>query len=278
MLQIHDEVYRFAGAPDTWRSRLIAACWAGGRRALASHRSGAQLHGLPGGSCELVEITCPRWRRARHDGLIVHESTALTAADQVIIDGIPTTSVARTLLDLGAVYGRDTVERALENALRRNLVTLEELDRLLRRLACPGRRGVRTLRSLVQPRLEVPAPPTGSERETLVLQVLRQAGLVEPDRQVKIWHGSVFVGRVDLAYSDARIAIEYDSDEFHTGRVATAEDSARRHRMVLAGWLPITAVSSDLRDGGTLFSAAVGAAIRDRHPTTLASFNGVGHP
>src|SRR5215218_2957368 len=63
----YDSVYMVAGAPSTWRSELFAACLAGGRRAVASHRSAAALHDLPGTRTDISEITCPRWRRATEE-------------------------------------------------------------------------------------------------------------------------------------------------------------------------------------------------------------------
>src|SRR5258706_16221575 len=71
--RLHDEVYLVAGAPSTWRGDLFAACCAGGPHAVASHRSAAALWGLPGGTTDFVEITCPRWRRTKEDRLVVHE-------------------------------------------------------------------------------------------------------------------------------------------------------------------------------------------------------------
>src|SRR5918994_6997099 len=73
--------YRMAGAPETWKGLLLAACWAGGFRAVASHRSAAALYELAGGRRSMQEIRCPRWRRARHDGLVVHESKAFDPVD-----------------------------------------------------------------------------------------------------------------------------------------------------------------------------------------------------
>ncbi|MEP6624171.1 MAG: hypothetical protein ABJC79_06995 [Acidimicrobiia bacterium] len=261
-----ETTYRFAGAPVTWRTKLIAAVWAGGARAVASHESAARLHGLPvRADDDLVVITCPRWRRARHPGLTVHETKAMESIDVTQVGGIRVTSVARTLLDMAAIVRIGALERLLENALRREIVTLVELDQLLRRLSRPGRGGLRSLRMLVQARLANPSfRPTESEAETMLLQAIRRGGLPEPARQFPVYHGRAFIGRPDLSYPDARICIEYDSDEFHTGYVATASDSARRHRMIRAGWLPITAVKSDLRAGGSLFCAALDAALRDR--------------
>jgi hypothetical protein len=95
--------YWLAGVEHTWRGEVLAACLAGGTRALASHRSAAAVRDLPGGDRRIQELTCPRWRRARHAGLIVHESTVLDSCDVDVVDGIPVTSVDRTLFDLGAV-------------------------------------------------------------------------------------------------------------------------------------------------------------------------------
>jgi very-short-patch-repair endonuclease len=262
-IELYRDVYRINGAPASWRGDLLAACWAGGFRAVASRRSAAALHVLPGGRRDLIEITCPRWRRTRHAGLEVHESKALDPIDIQVVDGIPVTSVARTLFDLGAEYRVGFVEIALENALRRGLVTLDELDRTVRRLSRPGRPGSVTLRRLVQGRLGSHRP-TDSEMETKLLQAIRAAGLPEPVVQYEIWSGSRFVGRVDFAYPDAKIAIEYDSDEHHTGRTATRRDRARRHELIAAGWLPIDIGPDDLRRGAISACAAIAHALASR--------------
>jgi hypothetical protein len=78
---LFDNVYRMGGAPPTWRSDVLAACWAAGPTALASHRAAASLWGLPSGRTTVVEITCKRWRRTRHSGLVVHESLVIDDED-----------------------------------------------------------------------------------------------------------------------------------------------------------------------------------------------------
>ena len=111
---------RVVGTPLTWRGRLLAACWAGGTHAVASHRGAAELWQLPGRDIESTEITCPRWRRARHDGLLVHESLVLDDIDTTTRERIPVTTVPRTLFDLAGVVGPTTVNIAVAAALRRN--------------------------------------------------------------------------------------------------------------------------------------------------------------
>jgi hypothetical protein len=263
--RIHRDVYRISGSPPTWEGHLLASCWAGGSRAVASHRSAAELHSLPGRTQAFAEITCPRWRRARHENVVVHETTALDPIDLTIVRGIVTTTPARTLFDLGGVCRVGLVELALENTLRRGLTTEAELAATVKRLSRSGRPGGPALRQL----LEVRAPdrrPTESEMETRLLQAIRARGMQEPVPQFEVWQGAAFIGRVDAAYPEAKIAIEYDSDEFHSGRTATGRDRNRRHRLLVAGWLTIDVGPADLRAGGTLTCAAIGQALRDRRP------------
>jgi hypothetical protein len=261
--EIYRDVFRISGVPVTWRGHLLAACWAGGFRAVASWRSAAALYLLPGGSRNVVEITCPRWRRARHDGLVVHESNALSTADITMVDGIPTTTPARTLFDLGAYYGIGMVELALDRSLSKGLVTLDELDALVRRLSRRGRPGGPKLRQLLEAR-DPARRPTESVMETMLLQTIRAAGLPEPIPQLEVWAGGAFIGRVDLAYPEARVAIEYDSDEHHSGRSATRRDRARRHDLIAAGWLPIDVGPGELRRGAAGVCAAIAEALGDR--------------
>jgi hypothetical protein len=132
--------YRTAGAPITWKGWLLAACWAGGFRAVASHRSAAALHGLAGGRTDIAEITCPRWRRARHPGVQVHETKALDAIDITVVDGIPVTTPERTLLDLGAVGSPLVVRMAFDKARNTGLVTTSRPRRRCVALPGPGGR------------------------------------------------------------------------------------------------------------------------------------------
>lgn len=265
VVRVFGPVYRFAAVPSTWEARVLAGCWAGGFRAVASHRSAAALHRLPGSDRKDVEITCPRWRRAHHDGLIVHELKDLCVErDVTVVDGIPTASVPLTLLGLAAVRPAVT-ELALENALRRNLATLEDIDDVLERLGGRGRRGAVPLRRVVAARPR-DLRRSASEMETLLFAALRRSGIRVPQRQVLVHHNGRFVAEVDGGWPDARVAYEYDSDEFHTGRVATARDSARRHHLMVAGWLVVTVVKPDLRSGGGLACAAIQELLRQRSP------------
>ena len=217
-----------------------------------------------------MEITCPRWRRSRESGLLVHESTALLDVDRTVHDSVPITTVERTIFDLAGVLRPTTLDLVLDNALRRALTTLESLQETHSRLARRGRRGTRRLRQLLGERSPVSALPE-SERERLLLAMLRRHGFPAPVSQYEIRdEGGNVVARPDFAYPDLKIAIEYDSFQEHTGKVALVRDSARRNAVVALGWAPIAATANDLRRGGHQLADALRRA-RDRRLIEPAS-------
>jgi hypothetical protein len=247
---VHDSVYRIVGTPLQWHGRLLAATWAGGREARASHGSAGEVWEMPGRSIAAIEITCRRWKRTRQAGLVVHESRMLTELDGTVRNGIPVTTASRTIFDLAGTVGRRTLDLAIENALRRQLTTLDELADVLDRLGRRGRSGTTALRGALDRRAADDAF-TESEAEQLIRRLLTEHGLPEPVPQHEVRdRGGRLVARVDLAYPELKIAIEYDSYEHHVGRDALVRDSARRNAVVALGWLPITATANDLRNGG----------------------------
>lgn len=260
-IRLFEGVYRHASVPSTWESNLFAACLTGGEGTVASHRSAARLFGLAGGTDELFEITCRRWRRSRYAPLVVHETKALAKVDVTVVDGIPVTTVERTLLDLGAVKGPVTVRMAFDRAVSKGLTTWGAVDHTLRRLARSGRPGVTRLREVLA--LRSPHQPVPeSERETLLLELMAQFGLppAEPQVEVRDADGRL-LARVDAAYPEHQIAIEYDSDQIHTEPDALARDNRRRNLLIAAGWTVIAARNQDITSGGADFCRTVAAAL-----------------
>ena len=87
--------------------------------------------------------------------------------------------------------------------------------------------------------------------ETKMKQLFRRHGLPTPAFQYVIRHDGRFVARVDAAYPQLRIAIEYDSYEHHTGKLAIVRDNDRRNQLRNIRWDSITFTAADLaRDGG----------------------------
>ena len=201
----------------------------------------------------------------------MHETNAVSQRDQTQIDRIPVTTIERTIFDLASVCSPFTVELAIDNALRRDLTTLDELGAMLRRVGKRGRKGTKLLRSLLAERDPLYAP-TESERELMLLRLLREHGLPEPERQFSI-HDDVgnFIARPDLVYRDLKIAMEYDSYQHHIGKRPQVRDNRRRNAMTGIGWAVLVATPEDVRYGnGGQFMSEVK---RTRHDRIAASIN-----
>jgi len=220
---------------------------------MASHRSAAKLRDLPGGG-EIIEITCHRWKRAKIDGMIVHETGLLSEDDICVVEGIPTASIEQTLLGLAAVLP-SSVEMALDRALHRKLTTVAALNRFVQRKGARGRNGIGVLRALVRD-LDPLAGVPESAMETKLKQLLRRHGFPTPQFQYEIWHNGRFIARVDAAYPEHRIAIEYDSYEHHTGKQAIVRDNDRRNELRGIKWRVVVFTAADVaRDGGRAIEA-----------------------
>ena len=171
---------RSRGAGSSWRRAglVVPAPW---RHIGARPSSG----NFPGETIKFTEITCPRWRRARHDGLLVHESLVLDDIDTTVRERIPVTTAPRTLFDLAGVVGPTTVDMAVATALRRQLTTLVELEEVFARLASRGRAGTMQFRAVLELHRATPAQ-TESEAEHLILRLIAKHGLPAPVPQYEI--------------------------------------------------------------------------------------------
>jgi very-short-patch-repair endonuclease len=203
-----------------------------------------------------VQVTVPSSCHPIDAGFIVHRSVVRNPDRLYEIDGIPVTTPARTLTDVARCLPLDILEETLDTALRKGL--LSEADRRL--LAA---------HTLLGPMLEerlTDGGVAGSQRETCLRQVLRAAGLPLPVAQYEVHHDGRFIARVDFAYPQERIAIEYDGYETHSSRRAFERDRRRWQKLQAAGYAVQPFTRDDLKRPMHLTSSLYGL-LRDRsHP------------
>jgi hypothetical protein len=229
-------VYRLRGAPQTWEQRVMALCLAAGPQAAASHRSAAGLLCLPGFLRGGVpEVTTPRTRRHRDPATIVHRWRPFPDDHLTVVDGIVTTRVARTLVDLAGVLHPGRTERAVDSCLGAGLVSMPALRTTFGELAGRGRKGIGVMRAILDERPDTYVAP-GSDLEARFLELLRAAGLPEPVRQLNVGGDEDWIGRVDSGYPALRLLFELDGRAHHTAKLDRESDARRDALLRKAGW------------------------------------------
>ncbi len=202
----------------------MAAVLALGPGAVLSHRAAAALHELAGAG-PAIDVTVPR-RARRRPGMRVHQARALDPRDTTSVQGIPVTSIPRTLLDLAGILPPTQLQRAYGKAERLRVLDVRAIEQLLDR--SNGRRAVATLRDLVAYDPSH-AAEASSELELRFLDLIREAGLPPPQVNVLV-EGFV----VDAYWPSARLVVELQGYAFHSDRSAFERDHARLARLKLA--------------------------------------------
>jgi very-short-patch-repair endonuclease len=238
-------VFADAAAPTSWRQEALAAVLAAGPAAALSHRSAVALHELDGATpARPVEVSVPTPECRRVVGVVVHR-VVLPPEHVVSVGAIRATSVARTLCDASGFRTIERLAEMLDQAFAARRVTRAEVEQVLEVLeSCRGRRlaRIRTLLAERGPELE----QAESRPEMRVYRAIVAAGLPVPQLQHWVVAGGERF-RLDFAYPDRRVALEYLGLDAHSGPTALGRD-ARRHRLLaLAGWdvLYFTAADSD---------------------------------
>lgn len=219
LVPVHRRVARLVGTADTDEQRILAAVLAAGPGAMASHRSAAHLHGVPGASAGQVDIVIPHRtvnddgnRRGRRvnalAGVNVHRPRDLDRTTPHRIDSIPCTNLLRTLLDLGAVAPH-LVHGAVGHALTNDLATLDAIETVLLDHARQGRHGVTALRSAVDD-WAVDAKPADSVLEPAMRRLVERFDLPPVE-----FHARIGGREVDFHVVGTPIVIECDGWRYH---------------------------------------------------------------
>jgi hypothetical protein len=256
---MHENVYKVAGVPDSPRQRILAAVLAVGPLTAASHRSAAELHGLWTPKPAVVEITTTRDRSPEVGDAAVHRLADLHERSVTAVDGIPCTTVARTLVDLGAVLPEKSVAKVFDRAHGRNLVTVSTVKTTLDAVARRGRRGAGVIRRVLEPQLG--CEPVAGVFEARMVRLLAAQGLPPAVPEYEVWHEGAFVARVDFAYPELRLAVEVDGYAAHSSIDAFRRDRTRQNALVTAGWTVLRFTWTEVDDD----SPRVGSTIRDAH-------------
>ncbi len=210
----------------------MAAVLACGPDAVLSHRSAAELHGLRENRRERIDVTAPNRRGRAPAGIDAHRDGSLVVADRAVVDGIPCTSVARTLLDYAGLVPIWELRKAVGEAEVLRILGVSAARDLIKR--SKGRRGVARFR-MVLDELHPQTRRTRSEMERMFLRMCSQAELPAPEVNMPLRIGNGVL-KPDFLWRDAGLIVETDSRQFHATGRALLDDPRREQRLQLAGW------------------------------------------
>ncbi len=196
---------------------------------MLSHRSAAACHEIADDEPRLrIEITVPHADGGgrRLAGLVIHRSRLPMADDLTVRNGIPLTSVERTLIDLACTTSTGLTRRAFERADRLGLLDVGALLHLRERAR--ARRGIGRIDPLL--RRHRPIPFTRSELERRFLHLCDVNGIARPAVNVLL-EGH----EVDCLWAAARLVVELDGFGFHRDRASFEADRIRDAQLQLAG-------------------------------------------
>lgn len=264
LVRLHRGVYAVGHARLRQEGWWMAAVLAAGPGAVLSHRDAAALHGLrPPGDRQRIEVTTTG-RASSTRAVKVFRAAVLDAQDATFVAGIPTTSVARTLVDLAAVVTPRELRKALAEAERRRL-DVTGIERAMAATARRNGRGHAELRHALEELRTIGAPITRSELEDRFLALLDAHDLPRPAANYGV-EGM----EVDAVWPRERVAVELDGWGAHATRHAFQDDRTRANDLTAAGWAVLRFTWADVtrRPHDTAARVAHALAPRRRYPPT----------
>jgi very-short-patch-repair endonuclease len=257
--EVAPRVYRAAvSGPLDWRQLQMAVVLASG--GISSGRSAAALYGLvpPPPRPEVTLARAPRGQIAA----TFRTSAELPELDRTEIDGIPVTTPARTLVDLGGVLPLATFEDVLDTAIVRRLVTIDRLRCRAEDLWTPRRNGCAVVVRLLRER--GPQSARAANRwEARVLQTVRRLGLPTPMVNHRVRVGGQ-VRYLDLAWPEVKVAVEFDGFVPHSTRRVFDDDRVRQNDLVADGWTVFRVTKVMLTNAPQRTFAPIVAAVTSR--------------
>lgn len=230
----------YAQRPPDLNMRLAGLDLMTGRRIVACMGTAAHIYGFDTEADPLVHILDPGLRVRPNPRLMVHQRIG---APLRRVDGRLVTAPAWTTVEVARHLRRPRALATLDAALRIGACTRGELDSAIREQK--GRRGivkVRELALLADPRAE-----SAMESETRL--VFLDGGLPKPELQYEIIDRCGKLWRLDLAWPWAKVAVEYDSMQWHANPQAWKRDRMKCARLGECGWTVVPVVVDDVRRG-----------------------------
>jgi len=233
LIRVYRDVYRLRGVPFTQELRWLAGVLAGGDGAALSHRAAGALHHYDIRRSR-PEVTTPHRRHPEIEGVTLHRTRRHNPIDLVVVNRIPVTTKARTMLDLAGILPYETFLALLQDAVARGVANLEPLMAIVDRRGGHGVEGTVALRTgladgLVDEKIE-------SKLELIIAGIVDAARVPTPVRQHEMTCADGREVRLDNAWIDLKVAVEGDGRRWHGSAKQARASRARSRSIVASGW------------------------------------------
>jgi hypothetical protein len=211
----------FGGVVLDWRGELQAGLLDVGPHALVSARSAAALLELDGydeGHHDYLTLRTDRHRRVQ---VPFTATSSIKRADQCVIDGLPTTSATRCIVELLGKVTLEQLGNALDSACRMGLTNERVVSQRLEELGRQGRKGVADLDRLMRD------VGVQSWLERAFLRGIAGSGLPRPAVQQIHRRDGAHIARVDFDFAPLPVIVEVGG---RRGYLSYAERQRQEHR------------------------------------------------
>ena len=235
LVAVEEGVYAFPPVLDDDRGKWTGATLTAPDSFL-SDTSAAAAFGFWSRPRDFEIVTRPGSGGPRRHGDVLVRRSILLEGETTMLGPIPITRPARTLLDLAASVPRHELARALREAVRLEVVTLDEIAEAIGRH--PGRRGNARLGRVIARYAGIPLERARSGAEVKAMTLLRDAGIPLPRLNQRIAGEEA-----DLSWARRRLIIEIDGKPFH---LDVGEDARKQQVWEAAGWRVERIASEDV--------------------------------
>lgn len=255
---LYPGIYAPRGRKVTAVQRALGAWLWSKRRGVVAGQSAAALHGV-------------RWVDGREPAELIHDNQkspktlvvrtdALLSCEVAHIGPVALTSPARTCFDIGRyTVNRLKAVQRIDALMNVTGVTVGDIETVA--AAHPGVRGLKRLRGVL-PLLDGGAE---SPHETTARLALIDAGLPAPTTQYRVFDDrGEFIARVDMAYEQVKVAIEYDGAQHWSDPTIRAQDIDKGVAFLEARWHVVRTGSDLLYNRRATYLRRVMTPLRER--------------
>lgn len=237
LIQTGPHAFRFAGSPRTLLTELTDLLLDIGGPVVCGYATAAALLGFDGFELRRpFHLILPRDRNLTRTNVKVHRPEDIDLIDRTVVDGLPVTTAARTIIDLAGTLCDERLSACIDSAIRDGRVSEDMLHRRIVARRVQGRPGLPRLAEVLAGYEVTRGGHSWLERE--YLRLIAGAGLPKPETQQVLSRAGDRLVRVDCHFARTNVVVELLGYRFHRTRAQMEVDAKRANALMRDGFRP----------------------------------------